>query len=264
MSDENKVMVAIPTNKVKHYCLAKLVVSLNNLEGADRIVFVDDTRNDDDQLNLTRGSDLDDGNQYRTLLSDAGFEVHEVTETTSAPAKPRILQRLVNARNKLRDIFLASDCTHMLFIDSDVMVPSFTIPALLSANTDIITGIYWQQDRDGQARPVIYKFLDTESWTSGLGTFGMPLTIDDMIPSRIVGEDFNDIHITAIGFGCVLISRKVLEDKRWKFRYDTEHPEKHTTEDMWWSIDMFKLGYPILCHTGIMCKHYPKAWVGPI
>lgn len=264
MSDNCKVMVAIPTNKVKYYCLAKLVSSLNELEGADRIVFVDDTRDDDGAMNANRGSDVDKGSQYRTLLSEAGFEVHEVTETTNAKERPRILQRLVNARNKLREVFLASDCTHMLFIDSDVMCPTYTIPALLSAKADIVTGIYWQRDRDGQARPVIYRFLDKESWENGLSIFGMPLTLDDIIPSRIVGDNPDDMHITAIGFGCVMISRKVLEDKRWKFRYDIEHPEKLTTEDMWWSIDMFNLGYPIHCHTGILCKHYPKAWVGPV
>ena len=88
----------------------------------------------------------------------------------------------------------------------------------------------------------------------------MPLTFDELVPSRIIGRDPDDLHIVAIGFGCVMISRKVLEDKRWNFRWDTEKPEMKATEDMKWSLDINKLGYEIWCHTGVLCQHHPKAW----
>ena len=258
-----KVMVAVPTNRIKHYCLGKLVKSLKELEGADRIVFTDDTRKDDiSNQNGQRGAFTIDDNYYIDLIKSIGFECFRVEETISQKLKPRIRDRLVSTRNLLRKLFLESDCTHMLFIDSDVIVPKYTIRNLLAPGKDIVTGVYWQLDIDGKARPVIYKYPDRESFDVRLDAYAFPLTNDDLVPSRIIGDESSDIQISAMGFGCVMISRKVLEDSRWQFRWDVANPDMPTTEDMWWSIDVKKLGYNIYCDTGIMCKHWPKMWEG--
>lgn len=46
------------------------------------------------------------------------------------------------ARNQLSADFLASDCTHMLFVDSDIGFNAEDVAALLSRDVDIVGGLY--------------------------------------------------------------------------------------------------------------------------
>lgn len=257
-----KVMVGIPTNSVKYYCLGKLLNSLTLLKASSpdiRIVFTDDTRADDSVFNQMRGG-IVQRDSYSKDIQTAGYEVHEVTETTQAKDKPCIRQRLVNSRNLLRKIFLESDCTHLFFIDSDVIVPKFAVQRLLEANEDIVSGVYWQMDADGNGRPVVYKYIDTDSYLANLHNMAIPLELNDLVPSRVLGLE-DEPMVSAIGFGCVMLSRKIMEDDRWQFRYDES---TGATEDMWWSIDVKNLGYNIYCDTAVLCNHFPKPWVGKI
>lgn len=256
-------MVGVPTNIVKHYCLGKFVKGLRDMEGKGEVVIADDTHPQDKGFSKNRGNDdILDKDKYPSMLRDLDVgKVVDVTETKESPDKPRILQRLVNTRNVLRQEFLKSDCSHLLFLDSDIIAPVQTIPQMVYDNKDIITGVYWQRDKDGQARPVVYKYLGEEDYEVGVSNLGYPLTWNDLIPSRVVGDKSGDVRINALGLGCCMVSRKVMEDTRWTFRFDES---RRTTEDMWWSIDIKNLGYTICCDTGLLCQHYPKAWEGAI
>jgi hypothetical protein len=46
------------------------------------------------------------------------------------------------ARNKLAKMFLKTDCTHMLFVDSDIVFTAAHIDALLEHDVDIVGGLY--------------------------------------------------------------------------------------------------------------------------
>lgn len=259
MKEKISVLVAIPTNRIKYYCLGKLLHSLKKLRDANEVVFADDTHDKD--KNPFGTTDKPDSN-YASIIEKAGFKVIRVAETIECITPPRIRQRLVNTRKCLREYFLKSKHTHMLFIDSDVIVPADTIQRLLDCNADIASGIYWQRNQTRGIYAVIFKYQDKESHEIGLSEFGIPLSFGDLIPSRVIGD--GDIFITAIGFGCCLVTRKVLTDTSWQFRWKEDEPDRPTTEDMWWSIDMTKLGYRIFAHTGVLCQHHPKAWEGPI
>jgi hypothetical protein len=49
---------------------------------------------------------------------------------------------LVAERNRLNKAFLASDCTHMLCIDSDMGWPSQAVKAMLDHDVDFVAGLY--------------------------------------------------------------------------------------------------------------------------
>jgi len=49
---------------------------------------------------------------------------------------------LVAERNRLNKAFLASDCTHMLCIDSDLGWPSMAVKAMLEHDVDFVAGLY--------------------------------------------------------------------------------------------------------------------------
>jgi hypothetical protein len=258
---KTKVCVAIPSNRVKHYCLGKFIKGLKNMEEVGEVIIADDTRPDDTALGVLRGHPDTNSEGHAKVIKELGYNVERVTATLEAKEKPPIRQRLVNTREHLRNYFLKTDCTHIFYLDSDIIAPKYTIPELLRHKMDIVTGVYFQRDKDNQARPVIYRNLDQESTEVGATEYTMPLSIDDLIPSRLIGDADSGIQILSHGTGCLLISRKIMEDPNWKFRYDVRTP---ATEDTWFCIDMRKMGHTLYCDTGVIAKHYPKAWEGPV
>jgi hypothetical protein len=54
---------------------------------------------------------------------------------------------LVLERNKLIIDFLNSDCSHLLFIDSDIGWPSLAVLKMLEKNVDFIGGVYTLRDK---------------------------------------------------------------------------------------------------------------------
>ncbi len=49
---------------------------------------------------------------------------------------------LVAERNRLNKAFLATDCTHILLIDSDLGWPAGAVKAMLDHNVDVVAGLY--------------------------------------------------------------------------------------------------------------------------
>ena len=49
---------------------------------------------------------------------------------------------ITRARNALAHAFMKSDCTHLMFVDADIRFEATDIPPMISANKDIICGIY--------------------------------------------------------------------------------------------------------------------------
>jgi hypothetical protein len=93
-------------------------------------------------------------------------------------------------RQQLVDEILATDCTHILWLDSDMGFPTFTIEALLGHEKDIVACNY--STRVSPHRPVAFtsqNHLD-ERVTSGSGLQ----------------------EIVAVGLGCMLVRREVYEN----------------------------------------------------
>lgn len=243
------MLLGVPTNSVKSYCLGKFIKNLKSIDLKDcDIVFCDDT---------------DDDDEYRMIIESMGFTVLKSTKTIkdvhSGISVP-ISQALANTRNTIREYFLKhSEYSHLMAFDSDIIMPKNTIPQLLSHGKDIVTGVYFQLEQGGTSLyPVVFRYLEKETAELGVHKFGAKMTIQELFPSRLIGGPDDEYRIAALGTGCVLISRKVLEDVRWSFRYDEK--KVNTTEDMWWSLDMRGLGYEIYLDTSVVNRHHMKSW----
>lgn len=245
-------MVLIPTNSDKSYCIAKFIKNLQSidLDNCD-ILFANDEINE----------------EYADSIRQLGYEVIKVEKTIEDIKRGKRLtipECLANTRNCLREEFLKRKHDYAVWFDSDIIMPKNTIPLLLENNgKDIVSGFYWQSSTrmiDGKPQteriPVVYKYQDQEGYELGLGNYGATITLEEVFPSRFIGDN-DSIKITAIGFGCVLISRKVMEDQRWSFRAVAN---KKTTEDMWFSIDIKNLDYKIYADSRVCCRHLSKAW----
>ena len=81
----------------------------------------------------------------------AGYYTQSVMELNMALQKAQIEAQysfmfneslITRARNALTNAFLKSDCTHLMFIDSDIKFRSGDIMGMLEADKDLICGIY--------------------------------------------------------------------------------------------------------------------------
>ena len=93
-------------------------------------------------------------------------------------------------RQQLVDEALETNCTHLLWIDSDMKFPSDTIVSLLNADKDIVAGNY--STRVEPHRPVAFKSADN-------------------LDSRVFGGSGLE-KVFAVGSGMMLVKRSVYEN----------------------------------------------------
>lgn len=111
---------------------------------------------------------------------------------------------LHTACNKTVKAFLESDCTHIFWTESDMIMPFYTIPKLLSHGVQFTTGVYFL--RNGGGQPCLYMRGEMSVHT---GVYGA-------VPVSVFPED-SLFKVHASGMGVALIHRSVFEaiDPPW-------------------------------------------------
>lgn len=149
------------------------------------------------------------------------------------------------ARNEVCKQAIASGCSHVFFLDSDVIPPHNTVLRLLSHNLDIVSGIYCRRSPP-HGVPVMIR---NGNW------------IVDYPKDSLIEVDL-------VGAGCLLIKTDVLrnlpaqsKDKPWfNWKVDKrgtgmEPDGECVSEDFSFNIHARKHGFKIMVDTGIMCRH---------
>lgn len=159
------------------------------------------------------------------------------------------------ARNQLTRQFLESDCTDLLFVDTDLVFSSDHVKRIVSHEEDIVGGLYCKK---AQGEPqLVLNTLDTPAETKDSGL----------------------IEVKYIGTGFMRIRRSVFEkmieawgDDMWyapdqekgATEYDFwhmgvyEYPDKTRrwlSEDWWFCQKARDLGIQIFADTHILCAH---------
>jgi hypothetical protein len=159
------------------------------------------------------------------------------------------------ARNVLAADFLETDCTHLLFVDSDIVFTPEQVARLLAHNEAIVGGLYAKKKKD----PL--------EWVVNI--FPGQSTADGLLPVR---------HI---GLGFLLIGREVLEKMIEKLgpeirynAYVTERQEwdffpvgprddvaarRYFSEDWGFCRRALDLGFTLCADTGVKLEHFGTA-----
>lgn len=162
------------------------------------------------------------------------------------------------ARNRIAAAFLRSDCTHLLFLDTDLIFSPEQIARLVGHDEPIVAGLYPKKQRE-------------LGWVCNLLPFE---AMDErgLKPVRYAGT------------GCLLIAREVLEAMivRWpEIEYDPDDGDeagvkwdlfptgvlacpktgrrRYLSEDWWFCERALQLGYKVWMDTQVVLKH-----VGPM
>ena len=116
---------------------------------------------------------------------------------------------ITRARNSLANDFLATDCTHLMFIDADIGFNPTDILKMINANKDIICGIYPKKEIDWvQVSKAVQDGVPPQELSKHTGAFVVNL-VDDAQSAQ--GAFDAPIQIANGGTGFMLIQRKVFD-----------------------------------------------------
>jgi len=116
---------------------------------------------------------------------------------------------ITRARNSLAYDFLATNCTHLMFIDADIGFNPADILRMINANKDIICGIYPKKEIDWvQVDRAVKAGVPPQELHKHTGAFVVNL-VDDATSAE--GNVNEPIQIANGGTGFMLIQRKVFE-----------------------------------------------------
>ena len=112
---------------------------------------------------------------------------------------------ITRGRNSLADIFMASNCTHLMFIDSDIGFNPADIVPMTEADKDIICGLYPKKEMNW---PQIEQAVKNGVPMNELYKYAGAIVGNPVIGSEVMNEPK---EITNGGTGFMLIHRRVFE-----------------------------------------------------
>lgn len=124
-----------------------------------------------------------------------------------------------------------ANCTHILFIDDDMLVPPQGLMRLMAHDVPIVGGLYF--GRQSPHLPIVYRHVEDNQW--------VPIT------EFCAGLQVVD----AIGFGFCLVKTEVFKklQRPW-FEFSDK-----MGEDMYFCLQAQKAGYQILLDADVKCRH---------
>jgi hypothetical protein len=116
---------------------------------------------------------------------------------------------ITRARNSLAKDFLASECTHLMFIDADIGFNPADIPPMVDADKDIICGIYPKKEINWvDVSKAVQAGVSPQELANYTGAFVVN-TVSDV--ETLEGDFYEPLEIANGGTGFMLIKRKVFE-----------------------------------------------------
>jgi hypothetical protein len=150
---------------------------------------------------------------------------------------------LPDARNNVHYAFLkCKEYSHLMMIDSDVLMPAGAVEKLIAYDLPLVCGFYNSKHPLHPNHPVVYDFVP------GTGD-------NDYAWLHRTEEGKGLEQVDGIGWGCCLMRRDVAEALGEK-PYDMSHG----TEDLVMCYKLRKLGVPIYLDWSINCAHVGVNW----
>lgn len=149
-------------------------------------------------------------------------------------------------RNSLTDIALHNeDCSHIFFIDADVVLPPYALIRMLRRNVDVVTGIYTMK-----VPPYVPLAIQRPERPDGSRLYNYYINLNNNLMNKF-------FRIDAMGAGCMLIKREVLVEMGppWFKFVHREHGMSSIGEDIFFFDRIKKHGFELWLDTTIQCDH---------
>jgi hypothetical protein len=160
------------------------------------------------------------------------------------------------ARNELTARFLASDCTHLLFIDSDLIFQPGDVEALLARNLDIVGGFY--PKKQAELEYVCNALSENVVECDGLRQVRY-LGTGFLMIARKVFEVMQDRRGDALAYRSDFSGR--IEHDFWSvgtYQYP-DGSRRYLSEDWFFCQRAMDLGFKVWGDTRVVLKHVGQA-----
>lgn len=166
------------------------------------------------------------------MVENMGSGVEVIYSATHSPAlgRDKIVQQA---------LYQIPRPTHILFVDSDVIIRRNTLKRLMSHDKDIVCGVaplcirgelVWNCSRS-----------DNEKSFDGVAVGDLP---DDLFKA------------TKIGFGVVLVKTEVFEKMEWPYwKFEYRKGDIVRGEDIYFGTKALKTGYDLWIDPNVKCEH---------
>lgn len=177
--------------------------------------------------------------------------------------KPLVGDSLVaRARNRLAAAFMRSDCTHLLFLDTDLIFSVDHIRRLLSHDQCVVAGLYPKKQDDlawvCNTLPGVPPRADglQEVRYAGTGCLLIKRSVLDRMIEMLPGIEYDPDDGDEPGVKWDFFATGVLQGKDGRRRY--------LSEDWYFCQRVQDLGLPVYMDTEVVLKHcgeavYPRA-----
>lgn len=155
-------------------------------------------------------------------------------------------QSPAQARNIIVDQAISNDCTHILFLDDDMILPADTLMKLLSHDKNIVTGLYLL--RSFPHFPALFD----EAYENGKCKFTF---LDENVSGLVKGVN--------CGLGCVLISINVFKALEKPYVRLGEIEKDGWCDDVGFFNRVRNAGFEIYCDTTATVGHITSVVMWP-
>ncbi len=155
-------------------------------------------------------------------------------------------QSPAQARNIIIKQGLNNNCTHILFVDDDMILPPDALIKLLSHKKDVVTALYLM--RDYPHYPVIFDKVFENGYNKYVFMEGH---VDGLLP------------ITNCGLGCVLIKTEVFRKLEEPWVRLGEIEKDGWCDDVGFFNRVREAGFELFCDTEVRAGHITSLVVHP-
>lgn len=164
------------------------------------------------------------------------------------------------ARNWLEEGFMQTDCEWCFWIDSDMTWPSDALVTLMQRAKQLdayfVSGLYVQ--RHGSHKPLIWR--RDERIEGPDGQVIVRKYPDEYVHHHVVPTTKNPFKVHAVGFGCVLVHRKVIAAmEKPLFKFVALENGGEASEDFYFCVQARKLGFDLWLIPEVSCGHIGEA-----
>lgn len=149
-----------------------------------------------------------------------------------------------HARNNIVKRFLSTDCTHLMMIDDDIVPPVDALERLLFHNKEIVAAACPMIGPDKKGNLTI--------------SYNAYAISDDKVKTPLIDAS-GLIEVDAVGTGCIMIKRDVLENMYivapFLTRYNETTGIKEMGEDIYFCKLASNMMIDIYSDFGLKCKH---------
>jgi len=245
-----RVLVAAPTYKGMKYCHKEFFKAIKNLTYSLYDILIIENSEDNEYFNeLKKEKDI-------ILIKDDIFETKK-------------MKKIISSRNKILEYASNNNYDYVLMMDSDVIPPENIIEELLKCHKDIVSGLYFNYfvDSKGKSKllPVAWVSITREEFEKFREKVNLPSSVKSNLDLRghLTKQEVESnelLKVLIASAGCLLISRKVKEEKT--IRYGLLNTQRfgdiHTTDDVYFMTKAREADFDAYCYTKIKCQHLIK------